>query len=40
MTIKCFFLGCIWKTAVKHQGVETLHSQICSRCGAHRTISE
>lgn len=40
MTLKCVFLGCRWQTAVKYQGVETLYSQICTRCGAHRVISE
>lgn len=40
MKIKCLFLGCRWQTAVRYQGVETLHSQVCTRCGAHRTISE
>lgn len=39
MTIRCLFLGCNWQTAVRYQGRDPLVSQVCARCGAHRTVS-
>lgn len=40
MTIKCLIFGCRWQTAVRYPGVEILHSHVCTRCPAVRTISE
>ena len=36
MTLRCLFLGCDWRKAVRYAGIYSLNSHICARCGAKR----